>query len=85
VKAKTEYKKTWTFLFFIGSLTAALAQSWMLGRYVMGLAQTPVATVFSMAIAFIPNYALGIVAKGKISINSMARARLLKRAIVILW
>jgi len=32
-----------------------------------------------------PDYALEIVAKGKISINSMARARLLKRAIVILW
>jgi len=53
VKAKTEYKQTWNFLFFAGSFAAASAQGWMLGRYVMGLAQTPIATGFSIAIAIL--------------------------------
>ena len=51
VKAKMKYKNTWNTLFFIGSLSAASAQGWMLGRYVMGLTQTPVSTAFSIAIA----------------------------------
>jgi len=53
VKAKTKYKRTWNRLFSIGSLTAASAQGWMLGRYVMGLAETPIATAFSIAIAIL--------------------------------
>ena len=51
VKAEMKYKSTWNTLFFIGSLTAACAQGWMLGRYVMGLTQTPISTAFSVAIA----------------------------------
>jgi cytochrome d ubiquinol oxidase subunit II len=53
VKAKTQYKQSWNRLFFVGSLTAASAQGYMLGRYVMGLAETPIATAFSIAIAIL--------------------------------
>jgi cytochrome d ubiquinol oxidase subunit II len=51
VKAKTKYKRTWNRLFFIGSLMASMAQGWMLGRYVMGLSESTVSTVFAIAIA----------------------------------
>src|SRR3954449_6557336 len=36
VKAKSAHKATWDRLFFGGSLLAAAAQGWMLGRYVSG-------------------------------------------------
>ena len=51
VKTKTEFKATWTWLFFIGSITASMAQGWMLGSYVMGLRDTPLSLVFSIAIS----------------------------------
>ena len=53
VKAKTKYKNTWNNLFFIGSITAAMAQGWMLGNYIMGLSDSFVATLFSWAIALL--------------------------------
>ena len=37
VKAKDEHKALWNKTFFIGSLVTALAQGWMLGKYIMGL------------------------------------------------
>lgn len=51
VKAKTEFKSTWTWLFFIGSIAASMAQGWMLGSYVMGLRDTPLSLAFSIAIS----------------------------------
>jgi len=36
VKAKDAHKQTWDHLFFAGSTLAAVAQGWMLGRYVSG-------------------------------------------------
>lgn len=53
VKAKTQYKSTWNWLFFIGSLVASIAQGWMLGSYIMGLSDTPVSLAFSIAISFL--------------------------------
>lgn len=53
VKAKTKYKGTWNRLFFIGSVTASMAQGWMLGRYVMGLSDTTISLWFAIAIAFL--------------------------------
>lgn len=37
VKAKDEHKTLWNRTFFLGSLITALAQGWMLGKYIMGL------------------------------------------------
>lgn len=53
VKAKTEYRATWNHLFFVGSLSASMAQGWMLGRYVMGLSDSNVSLLFAIAIAFL--------------------------------
>ena len=36
VKAKDAHKQTWDRLFFAGSTLAAVAQGWMLGRYISG-------------------------------------------------
>ena len=51
VKAKTKYKSTWNNLFFCGSVTASMAQGWMLGKYIMGLSNSFEATLFSFTIA----------------------------------
>ncbi len=40
-------KRRWDHLFVLGSLLAALAQGWMLGRYVLGFAEGWVATAFA--------------------------------------
>ena len=40
-KARSEQKRLWNGLFFVGSLMTALAQGFMLGLYIMGLEQTP--------------------------------------------
>ncbi|GIX10909.1 cytochrome d ubiquinol oxidase subunit II [Elioraea sp.] len=41
-------KRRWDRLFFTGSLTAALAQGWMLGRYVLGFDAAPAALGFAL-------------------------------------
>jgi len=47
VKAQAQHKPLWNFTFFAGSLITSLAQGWMLGRFVTGLADTPPAYAFS--------------------------------------
>ena len=51
VKARDHHKARWNFLFFAGSLVTALAQGWMLGRYVTGLEVGPGYTLFAALIA----------------------------------
>ena len=51
VKAETKYKNMWNRLFFVGSLTAAMSQGWMLGSYVMGLNTGLTSNLFSLGIA----------------------------------
>jgi cytochrome d ubiquinol oxidase subunit II len=51
VKAHADHKPLWNRLFFAGSLLASAAQGWMLGRYVMGLGETPADYAFSALIA----------------------------------
>ena len=51
VKAKDTHKKTWDRLFFAGSTLAAVAQGWMLGRYVSGFGEGWNYPVFAAAIA----------------------------------
>ncbi|MCL4103890.1 UNVERIFIED_CONTAM: hypothetical protein GTU68_034752 [Idotea baltica] len=51
VKAGTEHKDLWNKLFFIGSLTAAMSQGWMLGAYITGLDNSIVNIAFSVLIA----------------------------------
>jgi cytochrome d ubiquinol oxidase subunit II len=51
VKANIRHKSFWNATFFIGSITAAMAQGWMLGSYVTGLEESAINTLFSLAIA----------------------------------
>lgn len=51
VKAQDPWKPMWNFAFFAGSTLAAMAQGWMLGRYVTGLREGTEFTLFAAAIA----------------------------------
>ena len=51
VKAKDTHKRTWDRLFFAGSTLAAVAQGWMLGRYVSGFGSGWNYPLFAAAIA----------------------------------
>jgi len=51
VKAKDAHKDTWDRLFFAGSTLAAVAQGWMLGRYVSGFGTGWNYPLFAAAIA----------------------------------
>ncbi|MEM8499015.1 MAG: cytochrome d ubiquinol oxidase subunit II [Pseudomonadota bacterium] len=51
VKAGERYKKNWNQCFFIGSLTASLAQGWMLGAYITALEFDTISLLFSFCIA----------------------------------
>jgi len=53
VKAQDPWKPLWNFAFWAGSGLAALAQGWMLGRYITGFADGAVATLFAAAIALL--------------------------------
>ena len=47
-KAITNYQRAWDWTFKLGSLTAALAQGYMLGRFVTGFMPTPFAYGFAL-------------------------------------
>ncbi|MBL8360331.1 MAG: cytochrome d ubiquinol oxidase subunit II [Rubrivivax sp.] len=51
VKAQDEWKPLWNRAFFAGSTIAAVAQGWMLGRYITGLQDGWGPTLFAAAIA----------------------------------
>ncbi len=51
VKAQAHHKPLWNRLFFIGSLLTAMAQGWMLGRYVTGLHDSGWAQLFAAGVA----------------------------------
>jgi cytochrome d ubiquinol oxidase subunit II len=51
VKARDTHKRTWDRLFFAGSALAAVAQGWMLGRYVSGFGSGWNYPLFAAAIA----------------------------------
>jgi cytochrome d ubiquinol oxidase subunit II len=51
VKAKADHKAMWDHLFFAGSTLAAVAQGWMLGRYVSGFGEGWNYPLFAAAIA----------------------------------
>ena len=51
VKAATHQKRMWNRTFAGGSLIASVAQGWMLGSYITGLAPSPVNIAFSVLIA----------------------------------
>ena len=53
VKAQAAHKPPWNFAFFAGSGIAALAQGWMLGRYITGFAQGWEFTLFAATIALL--------------------------------
>jgi cytochrome d ubiquinol oxidase subunit II len=51
VKARDAHKRSWDRLFFAGSMLAAVAQGWMLGRYVSGFGSGWNYPLFAVAIA----------------------------------
>ena len=51
VKAKSDHKAMWDWMFFAGSTLAAVAQGWMLGRYVSGFGEGWNYPLFAAAIA----------------------------------
>ncbi|NPC57378.1 cytochrome d ubiquinol oxidase subunit II [Caenimonas soli] len=51
VKAKADHKPMWDRMFFAGSTIAAVAQGWMLGRYVSGFGEGWNYPLFAAAIA----------------------------------
>lgn len=51
VKAKDDHKPLWNTVFFAGSTIAAVAQGWMLGRYITGFDDGAVALMFAALIA----------------------------------
>jgi cytochrome d ubiquinol oxidase subunit II len=51
VKAKADHKPMWDRMFFAGSTLAAVAQGWMLGRYVSGFGEGWNYPLFAAAIA----------------------------------
>ena len=51
VKARDTHKQTWDRLFFAGSTLAAVAQGWMLGRYISGFGSGWNYPLFAAAIA----------------------------------
>jgi cytochrome d ubiquinol oxidase subunit II len=53
VKAQDEHKPRWNFAFFFGSGLAAVAQGWMLGRYITGFAEGWQFSAFAAVIALL--------------------------------
>ncbi|MDB5814811.1 MAG: putative quinol oxidase subunit transrane protein [Rhodocyclales bacterium] len=51
VKGKAHHKQLWNHAFFGGSLLASMAQGWMLGRYITGLAPDTAFLVFAALVA----------------------------------
>jgi cytochrome d ubiquinol oxidase subunit II len=51
VKARDDHKPLWNTVFFAGSTLAAVAQGWMLGRYITGFDDGAVALLFAVLIA----------------------------------
>ncbi|PLK50681.1 cytochrome d ubiquinol oxidase subunit II [Uliginosibacterium sp. TH139] len=60
VKARDQHQGLWDLAFFAGSLTASLAQGWMLGRYISGFAEGagPLAFAGLIALALPAAYVL---------------------------
>ncbi|MBQ0932069.1 cytochrome d ubiquinol oxidase subunit II [Ideonella sp. 4Y16] len=52
-KAQDPWKPAWNAAFFAGSALAAATQGWMLGRYITGLSDTTLSTLFAAAIALL--------------------------------
>jgi cytochrome d ubiquinol oxidase subunit II len=52
VKAHASHKPLWNRIFIAGSLLTALAQGWMLGKYILGFDDGWAATAFAALIAF---------------------------------
>jgi cytochrome d ubiquinol oxidase subunit II len=50
IKAHAQHKPLWNAAFFAGSLMASLSQGWMLGRYITGLHESPMATAFAAGV-----------------------------------
>lgn len=51
VKAQDSHKPLWNFVFFAGSTVTAIAQGWMLGRFITGFADGFAYSLFALAIA----------------------------------
>lgn len=79
VKSATAYQGLWNMAFMIGSFTAALAQGYMLGRFITGFAVQPMAYVFAVLImlcvpaAYVALAACWVLGKTESSLQAKAR------------
>lgn len=78
-KAKTSHKRTWDQMFIVGSLTATLAQGYMLGLYIMGLVRTPETHAFALLVGVC--LAAGYMLMGSTWLILKTEGELQKRAI----
>jgi cytochrome d ubiquinol oxidase subunit II len=91
VKAQTQWKPLWNRAFMLGSALAALAQGWMLARYITGFAQGWAFTAFAaiIALALASAYAmlgagwLIMKTEGRLQQLAVQRAKLAWPAVVL--
>jgi len=75
VKARAARKGMWNALFAIGSLLAAAAQGWMLGRYLTGFVHDARSTLFSAGIALTLPTAYAMLGAGWLMMKTGGRLR----------
>ncbi|HWI83575.1 cytochrome d ubiquinol oxidase subunit II [Ramlibacter sp.] len=87
VKARDQHKAMWNALFSLGSLAAAAAQGWMLGRYLTGFVHDVRSTLFSAGIALTLPTAYAALGAGWLMMKTDGplRAKAMGWARAVLW
>lgn len=87
VKARAARKDMWNRLFAIGSLMAAAAQGWMLGRYLTAFDRGLWSTLFSLLIAVTLPTAYAMLGAGWLIMKTEGelQARAVRWARIVLW
>ena len=87
VKARVERKPLWDFIFFAGSLLAALAQGYMLGRYITGFDSSWWAVAFAalIALCLVAGYSLLGATWLVMKTEGELKSRAVRQAYAALW
>jgi cytochrome d ubiquinol oxidase subunit II len=87
VKARAARKQMWNRLFALGSLAAAAAQGWMLGRYLTAFERTLWPTLFSALIAITLPTAYAMMGAGWLIMKTEGalQAKAVRWARLVLW
>jgi len=87
VKARIERKPLWDFAFFAGSLLAALAQGYMLGRYITGFEASAWAVAFAalIAVCLVAGYSLLGATWLVMKTEGALKSRAVRQAYAALW